>query len=94
MVKPPTQNNSAHIILGERLTLGQFVLTEAALYFAQTLVFVIVAALMTGFLTKEDALQEFVNAKINDKTMLEFGATVMALLRSAWRHFHGCARSR
>lgn len=68
------------IVLGERLTPRQFLLTEAILFIAQTNVFLIAAVLMSGLLTQERALLEFVNAKVNQTTKTEFFAMLGALL--------------
>lgn len=73
------QIQSEKIILGDRLTLGQFLSSEAVVFFAQTLVFFLVAVFMSGLLTQESALVDFVNSKINKNTTTEFVATLVAL---------------
>lgn len=67
------------IILGERLSPNQFLLSEAILFVTQTIVFLIVAVVMSGMLTQEQALLDFVTAKVNKTTMTEFFVTLGAL---------------
>lgn len=73
------QNHSEKIVLGDRLTLAQFISSEAVVFFAQVLVFFLVAVFMSGLLTQESSLLDFVNSKINKNTTTEFIATLVAL---------------
>jgi len=71
---------SKFIVLGPRLTKGQFFLSEFCLYLAQFAVFFLVTSLISGFLSDEKALVSFLESKINDHTMLELGIAFGSLL--------------
>lgn len=74
------QIHNEKIVLGDRLTVGQFMASEALVFSSQVVVFFLVAVFMSGLLTQQNALLDFVNSKINRNTTTEFYAVVLSLL--------------
>ncbi|WP_395641417.1 hypothetical protein [Rudaea sp.] len=80
MSRRETLRHNSKIILGDRLTVRQFLFSEAILFTTQIVIFCLVAVIMSGFLTQEGTLADFVNAKINKNFMMEFLVTLVLLI--------------
>lgn len=79
-MRNPRTPASPKILLGERMSTAEFIAAETIGFAAQVMVFFLVAAFVSRMFQEEQSLANYLNSKVHEHTIVEFCATVVALV--------------